>query len=190
MASYIDSQSNRPRRATTLTELLIVLLIMAVLSAIGISVYYVSERHDEVEGAARQLADMMDLARTKAVSDSTVYSVVLVARTNDHSAAIWIDETSPTNKTDLSTVPPITRAKVEHPVFIEDFIEMDYDTATGGITSGTEMILYRFFPDGSSDNGKVVVWIDDSHVDQIKSKATVNLQEPTATSNIVVDRNP
>ncbi len=187
--AYIDSQNNRTRRGMTLTELLIVLLLMAILSAIGISIYYVSERHDEIEGAARELTSMMDLARTKAVSDTTVYSLVLVTRTDDHSAAIWIDETTPTKKTD-TTVPPISQSKVEHPVYFEDFIEMEYIAASGGITSGTEMVFYRFFPDGSSDSGKVEVWIDDDHVDEIKSKATVNLQGPTATSNIVVDRNP
>jgi prepilin-type N-terminal cleavage/methylation domain-containing protein len=73
----------RDKRGVTLLELMVVLAIVAVMAAVAVPSYYAMLPHLRVRGAARDVAEALQIARMKAVARNTTY----IVQFNDHTGA-------------------------------------------------------------------------------------------------------
>ena len=73
----------RNRRGITMIEMMVVVGIMGVVTAMAIPYYYSMLPHLHVKGAARDVAEALQIARMKAVTMNTTY----IVQFNDHTGA-------------------------------------------------------------------------------------------------------
>ncbi len=127
----------RDKRGFSLLELMVVLAITGTLIAIAVPSYYSMLPHLRVKGAARDVAEALQIARMKAVANNTTY----IVQFNDHSDSPGLPGGSPANY--FSMGPIITGSTFTHDLDSSHYgwsgveIWNDWANAPEAFTNGT-----------------------------------------------------
>lgn len=175
------------RRAFTITELLVVLAIISILSVTAIGGYTRFREGRALRTAAENLAAAMTAARSFAISTNAPHRLVIQMRDpvdGSPKTSYWVDEIFPnSNEEPFPTVPEGARTpKVTTPEFLPEGVRLlEMGTANTTQTLATvPFAIIRFFRDGSSDQVRLV-FLDENATDATTARQVVTLSLNPAT---------
>ncbi len=191
------------RRGFTLTELLVVAVIVLTVSLMAVGAYANLRRSRTVKTAAETVQAAFVAARAYAITTNGTYRVVFQLRDSSAPSAqpsFWIDEiyrgdaTPPI--TSLATLERAKAPKLSTPELLPEDVDLfdlkitqdrPAQLVVTGSAATADFATVRFFPDGSSDAAEVRLVRDgELAADATNPHAyTIRLVTPTAKSRIV-----
>jgi prepilin-type N-terminal cleavage/methylation domain-containing protein len=147
---------NASRRAFSLVELIIVLMVMGIIGAVAVPTFFDSLLFHRVESAARRVKADLELARNTARLTSATQTITFNNATRSYTASAAVK--------DLDRPSQTYSVKLSQPPY-----ELDTLTANFG---GTTVVSFDGYAKPSS-GGTVIVQVDNDH------KATVTLNATT-----------
>jgi prepilin-type N-terminal cleavage/methylation domain-containing protein len=170
------------RRAVTLVEMIVVLAIIAALTGVSISMFVISNRQSAIASDATKIEKAMATARSDAIRSGTrCFQVTIWADEKQ----FWIDGIDASDPNDRQTSPNVAQAQIVSPESLQAAVQFDkfeggvpYTVSANGKTY--QLRAYRFFPDGTSDDGAVYLRHDDASAGSQPVYYRIRLYGPTA----------
>ena len=170
------------RRGVTATELLVVMMLLGILGVLSISLFTPSRKHTNIHGEALKINKIFSLARSYAVSSDEKYYQATFWLDNP---SYWVDEIEASDPTDFKTVPKVLKRQITTPEKV--FEQVRIAQFAGGVHDPElNTMSYRFFPDGTSDEGSVFLLRVEADPSG-SSYHKVKLYGPTSRSEVFED---
>ncbi len=171
--SFRGAHFPRPRRAFSLVEILVVIVILAVMSTVALYSYAEYREQLVTDTAASAVQKTLLFAKNRAISYRTPHQVVFDLDNN----TFWVDE--------LDSSSTVVRPKVAEEEGTGDFVEL-HIVKIGSTEFGSGRRMVRFEPDGT--NPLVVVEVRRTAADVLDLTSYVSVRMfPTSSDAQVVD---
>lgn len=170
---------HRPRkpRAFTLIEIMVVVAIIAVLSAMVVPSLMGSYDKSTLQSESQRLFDTARYVQRMAVVKQRTIRLVLVPEDPEHDGRSSFHlELATTDLDEPETYSRVNGGAVKPVVLPEKVRLVDVQLNAGEFESATDEIALRFFPDGSSD-GAVILIGDDQRVRSVIVEPTTGRVE-------------
>ena len=157
------------RRAFSMLELTVVLVIVSILSTLGILSYANMRSSIEANSAAQRIVATMATARQAAITANLPHQVFFARG----ESSFWVDE--------LDAAGVAKRRQIENPGSLPEFIQFQSFVVAGAEQPG-DTVTVRFWPDGHSETATIVLRRSRDGADDPKKSATIKLFGPTGTA--------
>lgn len=155
------------KHAFTATEMLVVLLIIVVLSAISLSVFVTQRKGSVMASETQKLRMLMNTARSYALGRNGYFQVAV----NMDRPSYWLDEVDSAGQVIRPKV--VTSEAVDPEILIPE-IKVDSVSYTQGL------VVLRFNPNGTSNEASVYMIRAEADKTKATNFTTIKLYAPTA----------
>ncbi len=160
------------QRAFSITELMVVLTLISILSTLGILSYANMHQNNQTRAAGQRVASTLSTARQYAIAGNTPYQVYF----NVSDATFWIDE--------LDSALAVKRRQVEPPGMLPEFTRFQSISVNNVVSQDNSAI--RFWPDGHADTATIELWRTRDEASDARNRAQIRVFGPTGTTQVSV----
>lgn len=171
--STILMSGKAQRGGFTMLEFSGAMVIALILSIIAVAGFRVFERELPLRHGSKRLVQAFSAARSFAIARNSNF----VVRIDKVAKNFWIDETDPRG---VTTLPKVTRPEELGPEL--EVTDVYYGQAR--IADSERFLFFRFYPDGSADDARVMLRRVDTEATDDTSYDTIRLYGPTAQSEV------